>query len=71
MPGSRVSVPSTYIENMKYADGRLRFDIRGLGVRIFDVGDGTEQGAAISQREALVFISGVTRNQAKQESAGK
>jgi hypothetical protein len=71
MPGSRVSVPSTYIENMKYADGRLRFDIRGLGVRIFDVGDGTEQGAAISQREALVFISGVTRNQAKQESGGK
>ena len=38
MPGSRVSVPSTYIENMKYGDGRLRFDIRGLGVRIFDVG---------------------------------
>jgi hypothetical protein len=71
MPGSRVSVPSPYIENMKYADGRLRFDIRGLGVRIFEVGDGTEQGAAISQREALVFISAVTRNQAKQESAGK
>ena len=71
MPGSRVSVPSTYIENMKYADGRLRFDIRGLGVRIFDVGDGTEQGAAISQREALLFMSGVTRNQAKQKNAGR
>ena len=71
MPGSRVSVPSPYIENMKYADGRLRFDIRGLGVRIFEVGDGTEQGAAISQQEALLFISGVTRNQAKQENAGK
>jgi len=71
MPGSRVSVPSTYIENMKYADGRLRFDIRGLGVRIFEVGDGTEQGAAISQQEALLFMSGVARNQAKQENAGK
>lgn len=71
MPGSRVSVPSTYIENMKYADGRLRFDIRGLGVRIFEVGDGTEQGAAISQQEALLFMSGVTRNQAKLENAGK
>jgi hypothetical protein len=35
------------------------------------VGDGTEQGAAISQREALLFISSVTRNQAKQESAAK
>ena len=69
MPGSRVSVPSTAIENMKYADGRLRFDIRGLGVRIFDVGDGTEQGAAISQQEALLFIAGVTRNQAKLEKA--
>lgn len=71
MPGSRVSVPSPYIENMKYADGRLRFDIRGLGVRIFEVGDGTEQGAAISQREALMFMSGVTQNQAKQENAGR
>ena len=71
MPGSRVSVPSTYIENMKYADGRLRFDIRGLGVRIFEVGDGTEQGAALSQQEALLFMAGVTRNQAKQENAGK
>ena len=71
MPGSRVSVPSTYIENMKYAEGRLRFDIRGLGVRIFEVGDGTEQGAAISQQEALMFMSGVTRNQAKQENAGR
>jgi len=71
MPGSRVSVPSTYIENMKYAAGRLRFDIRGLGVRIFEVGDGTEQGAAISQQEALLFMSGVARNQAKQENAGK
>lgn len=71
MPGSRVSVPSTHIENMKYADGRLRFDVRGLGVRIFDVGDGTEQGAAISQAEALAFIANVTRNQAKQENAAK
>lgn len=71
MPGSRVSVPSTYIENMKYADGRLRFDIHGLGVRIFEVGDGTEQGAAISQQEALLFIGGVTRNQAKQANAGR
>lgn len=71
MPGSRVSVPSTYIENLKYSDGRLRFDIRGLGVRIFEVGDGTEQGAALSQQEALLFIAGVTRNQAKQENAAK
>jgi hypothetical protein len=71
MPGSRVSVPSPYIENMKYVDGRLRFDIRGLGVRIFEVGDGTEQGAAISQAEALMFIANVTRNQAKQENAGR
>ena len=71
MPGSRVSVPSTHIENMKYADGRLRFDIQGLGVRIFEVGDGTEQGAAISQQEALLFIAGVTRNQAKQAKAGR
>lgn len=71
MPGSRVSVPSTYIENMKYSDGRLRFDIRGLGVRIFEVGDGTEKGAALSQQEALLFMAGVTRNQAKQENAGK
>ena len=71
MPGSRVSVPSTYIENLKYADGRLRFDIRGLGVRIFEVGDGTEQGAALSQQEALLFMAGVTRNQAKLEQAGK
>jgi hypothetical protein len=71
MPGSRVSVPSTYIENLKYSDGRLRFDIRGLGVRIFEVGDGSEQGAALSQQEALLFMAGVTRNQAKQEQAGK
>ncbi len=71
MPGSRVSVPSTYIENLKYSDGRLRFDIRGLGVRIFEVGDGTEQGAALSQQEALLFMAGVTRNQAKLEQAGK
>lgn len=71
MPGSRVSVPSTSIENLKYADGRLRFDIKGLGVRIFEVGDGTEQGAAITQEEALIFIANVTRNQAKQQAAGK
>ena len=71
MPGSRVSVPSTYIENIKYSDGRLRFDIRGLGVRIFEVGGGAEQGAAISQQEALLFIASVTLNQAKQENAGR
>ena len=71
MPGSRVSVPSTYIENLKYNDGRLRFDIRGLGVRIFEVGDGTEQGAALSQQDALMFIASVTRNQAKQEQTAK
>jgi hypothetical protein len=57
-----VSVPATYIENIKYLDNRLRFDIKGIGVKIFDVGDGRE-GAVFRPQDALLFVSTVMERQ--------
>jgi hypothetical protein len=62
MANSSVSVPATYIENLRYADGRLRFDIRGIGVKMFEVGDGRE-GAVFTQVDAVNFVSTVLERQ--------
>lgn len=62
MANSSISVPATHIENVRYADGRLRFDIKGFGMRMFDVGDGKE-GAIFSSQEALAFVATVLQRQ--------
>jgi hypothetical protein len=60
--GSSIDVPATYIENVKYSDGRLRFDVKGVGLQIFDVGDG-QGGAAFSAQDALLFVGTVLDRQ--------
>lgn len=65
-PNSKVSVPATYLENVKYAEGRLRFDVKGLGAQIFDVGNGAT-GAAFEPVEALAFVAVVLDRQNKLE----
>jgi hypothetical protein len=62
MTNSSIGVPATYIENVRYADGRLRFDIKGFGMRVFDVGDGAD-GAIFSSQEALAFVATVLQRQ--------
>jgi hypothetical protein len=62
LSNSTISVPATYIENVRYADNRLRFDIKGLGTKIFEVGDGTE-GAVFRQADALQFVAFVLQRQ--------
>jgi hypothetical protein len=59
---STIDVPATHIENVKYSDGRLRFDVRGLGLQIFEVANG-QQGAAFSPQEALAFVGTVLDRQ--------
>jgi ABC-type Fe3+-hydroxamate transport system substrate-binding protein len=70
MANSTISVPVTYVENVKYADGRLRFDIKGFGMKMFEVGDGRE-GAVFTQVDALQFVAVVISRQNKMEAAGK
>ena len=55
-------MPVTHIENVKYADNRLRFDIKGFGLKVFEVGDGTE-GAVFNQMDALQFVQTVVSRQ--------
>jgi hypothetical protein len=62
LANSTISVPATHIENVRYADNRLRFDIKGLGTKIFEVGDGTE-GAVFRQADALQFVAVVVQRQ--------
>lgn len=62
MANSTISVPVTYIENVKFADNRLRFDIKGFGMKVFEVGDGTE-GAVFSTVDALAFVQTVVSRQ--------
>jgi hypothetical protein len=52
----------TYIENVKFADNRLRFDIKGFGMKVFEVGDGTE-GARFSTEDAIAFVQTVVSRQ--------
>jgi hypothetical protein len=70
MANSSISVPVTYVENVKYADGRLRFDIKGFGMKMFEVGDGRD-GAVFTQADALQFVSSVVSRQNRLESAAK
>ncbi|MBL0890648.1 MAG: hypothetical protein K2Y26_16890 [Gemmatimonadaceae bacterium] len=67
---STIRVPATHIENVRYADGRLRFDIKGIGMKMFEVGDGTE-GATFRQADALQFVAVVLDRQNQIEMAGK
>lgn len=60
--GSSIDVPATYIENVKYTDGRLRFDVKGVGLQIFDVADG-QSGAAFSAQDALLFVGTILDRQ--------
>lgn len=62
LANSTISVPATHIESVRYADNRLRFDIKGLGTKIFEVGDGTE-GAVFRQADALRFVALVVQRQ--------
>jgi hypothetical protein len=59
---STIDVPATAIENVKYADGRLRFDVKGLGLQVFEVANG-QSGAAFSSQDALMFVATVLDRQ--------
>jgi len=67
MVNSQISVPVTYIENVKYTDNRLRFDIKGIGMKVFEVGDGTD-GAVFTQGDALKFVATVISRQNAMEN---
>ena len=62
MDNSIISVPATHVENVRYADGRLRFDVQGFGLKMFDVGDGTE-GASFRVQDAVAFVTTVLDRQ--------
>lgn len=62
LANSTISVPVTYVENVRYADNRLRFDIKGFGMKMFEVGDGTE-GAVFTVSDALQFVQTVVSRQ--------
>jgi hypothetical protein len=64
---SSISVPATFIENLKYADGRLRFDIKGIGMKMFEVGDGRE-GAVFTQADAVRFVAVIVDRQSQIEA---
>ncbi|AMW06302.1 fimbrillin family protein [Gemmatimonas phototrophica] len=70
MANSTISVPVTYVENVKYAEGRLRFDIKGFGMKMFEVGDGRD-GAVFTQVDALQFVQAVVSRQNRLESAAR
>lgn len=55
-PNSKVSVPATSLENVKYANGQLSFDIKGVGAQLFNVGNGAT-GAVFTPDEVLAFVS--------------
>ncbi|MBY0491738.1 MAG: hypothetical protein K2R93_18005 [Gemmatimonadaceae bacterium] len=61
-PNSKVSVPATYLENVKFADGRLSFAVKGVGAQMFDVGNGAT-GAVFRPDEVLAFVSVVLDRQ--------
>lgn len=61
-PNSRVSVPATKLQNVKYANGQLSFDIEGVGAQMFDVGNGAS-GIAFRPDEALAFVATILDRQ--------
>ena len=67
LANSVINVPATHIQNVKYADNRLRFDIDGIGMKVFEVGDGRE-GAVFNQTDALRFVTAVLRRQMEMET---
>ena len=71
MDNSLIAVPATDVENVRYASGRLSFDIRGIGLKMFDVGDGTS-GAAFQPTDAIRFVALVLdrQNQLERAAAG-
>lgn len=71
MDNSLIAVPATDVENVRYASGRLSFDIRGIGLKMFDVGDGTN-GAAFQPTDAIRFVALVLdrQNQLERAAAG-
>ena len=68
MDNSLIAVPATDVENVRYASGRLSFDIRGIGLKMFDVGDGTS-GAAFQPTDAIRFVALVLDRQNRLERA--
>ncbi len=68
MDNSLIAVPATDVENVRYASGRLSFDIRGIGLKMFDVGDGTS-GAAFQPTDAIRFVALVLDRQNQLERA--
>lgn len=61
-PNSKVSVPATYLENVKFEKERLSFSVRGVGAQMFDVGNGAT-GAVFRPDEVLAFVAVVLDRQ--------
>jgi|APMI01.1.fsa_nt_gi hypothetical protein len=61
-PNAKVTVPATKLENVKYANGQLTFDIAGVGAQMFDVGNGAK-GVAFTSEEALAFVATILDRQ--------
>ena len=61
-PNSKVSVPATYLEDVKFANERLSFSVKGVGAQMFDVGNGAT-GAVFQPDEVLAFVAVVLDRQ--------
>lgn len=66
--GFVIRVPVNDVQNLRYENGKLRFDVRGGGVKVNTTG--TNGGnAEFSEADARRFIEAVERRQRKQDLA--
>jgi hypothetical protein len=59
--GFTVRVPVEDVQNLRYEDGRIRFDVRGGGVNVNTSGNGNN--AKFTEDDAKLFIDAVERRQ--------
>ena len=60
--GFSVRVPVEDVQNLRYEDGRIRFDVRGGQVNVNTSGNGNN--AKFTEEDAKLFIAAVERRQA-------
>lgn len=66
--GMTVRVPAENVENLRYEDGHLRFEVKGSNFRMTSKSDDAaknENGGAFSEEDAMRFIQAVNNAQAR------
>ena len=67
--GFVVRVPVEDIENLRYDNGRLRFDVRGAKVKVEGTTDTSGANAEFSEEDARRFIDAVERRKKEKSTA--